>query len=88
MSDSVKPLFPDDFARRYECWNCGKGQHFSVAGRTASFLCECGCGWTNRYNMTAEVEAGQKELRAKILASQLKMELVDFTLPGARSAPA
>jgi hypothetical protein len=87
MSDGVKPLFPDDLEHRFTCWNCGASAP-RVIGFSYSFMCTCGCGWTIRYGMYAELEASQKKFREHNIAVRCKIHLVDFTKPGALSSPA
>ena len=83
-----KPLFPDQLGVHYaRCWNCGRSQGLSVAG-SLKYLCECGCGWSDRYGLTREHEVELQVYREGNIARQLGIELVDFTKPHAPSAPA
>lgn len=89
MEQTMIPLWPDGVTEQhFTCWNCGKRQLGHMRGQASRFMCECGCGWSRRFNVTVEQERGQFEFREKHLARQSKTELVDFTKPGALSSPA
>lgn len=81
-------LWDDDASQRhYQCWNCGRGARTLVRGSATRFMCECGCGWSARFGVNPLTEHAQFELRERLLARQLQGGLIDFTKPGAPSAP-
>jgi hypothetical protein len=89
MATHQEALWPDTSdERHYECWNCGSEVRYLVRGSATRFMCACGCGWSVRFGVRSEIERGQFDLREALLARQLKGGLVDFTQPGAPSAPA
>ncbi len=81
------PLFPDNLDHHEECWNCGSKDARGYLG-SFSYVCSCGCGWSNRYGVDEAAERAQKTLRDVLYAqSNFGIELVDFTKPGAPSSP-